>query len=115
MRRCARRPCQAHLWFEAAARTVDLSPLASRQLRRALPCAGTVRHFAFAGLVQVQNGTREAVLMHVYLKSIVKPGKVAFRGVMFAESVERDWYSLLDGYVCQPDVAHEDWPGIFVR
>lgn len=54
--------------------------------------------------------------MHVYIKSLAKGGgKLAFRGVMFAESVERDWYSYLDGYVCQPDVAHEHWPGVFVR
>ena len=77
--------------------------------------AGNVRHFPFSGKVQVQNGSQEAVTMHVYIKSVVSGGRASFRGFMFAESVERDWFSYLDGYVCQPDVAHADWPSIFVR
>ena len=84
----------------------------AEQPRRA---AGNVRHFPFSGKVQVQNGSQEAVTMHVYIKSVVAGGRASFRGFMFAESVERDWFSYLDGYVCQPDVAHADWPGIFVR
>lgn len=74
-----------------------------------------MKHFAFAGLVAVQNDSDEAVTMHVYIKSLVEEGKVVFRGVMFAESSERDWWSYLDGYMCQPDVARENWPGLFVR
>ena len=79
------------------------------------PAAGNVRHIPFSGKVHVQNGLQEAVTMHVYIKSVISGGRASFRGFMFAESVERDWFSYLDGYVCQPDVAHADWPGIFVR
>lgn len=53
--------------------------------------------------------------MHVYIKSAWKRGKVALRGFMFAESAEREWFSYLGGYMCQPDVAQESWPGLFVR
>lgn len=53
--------------------------------------------------------------MHVYIKSAFRSGKVLLRGFMFAESTERNWYSLLDGYVCQPDVAPESWPRLLVR
>lgn len=74
-----------------------------------------MRHFPFAGFVQVQNGSKEFVVMHVYIKSAWKRGKVALRGFMFAESAEREWYSYLGGYMCQPDVAQESWPVLFVR
>ena len=53
--------------------------------------------------------------MHVYIRSKQEGDMVIFRGFMFAESLERDWYSLLDGYVCQPDVDKADWPGIALR
>lgn len=53
--------------------------------------------------------------MHIYIKSAFRRGIVLFRGFMFAESTERNWYSYLDGYVCQPDVAPESWPGLLVQ
>lgn len=53
--------------------------------------------------------------MHVYMRSQQRGSAVVFRGFMFAESVERDWYSLMDGYVCQPDVPQDAWPGITLR
>ena len=51
----------------------------------------------------------------VYIRSLQTADALSFRGFMFAESMERDWYSLLDGYVCQPDVPQEAWPGIALR
>jgi hypothetical protein len=51
----------------------------------------------------------------VYIRSLQTADALSFRGFMFAESTERDWYSLMDGYVCQPDVPHEAWPGIALR
>ena len=77
--------------------------------------AGSVRHFPIPGVLTLQGGAREAVIMHVYLRSQPRGDVVVFRGFMFAESVERDWYSLLDGYVCQPDVSQDAWPGIVLR
>ena len=53
--------------------------------------------------------------MHVYICSQPRGDAVVVRGFMFAESMERDWYSLLDGYVCQPDVPQDAWPGITLR
>ena len=53
--------------------------------------------------------------MHVYIRSRRQGKSVEFRGFMFAESVEREWYSWLDGYVCQPDVPQDAWPGIALR
>ena len=53
--------------------------------------------------------------MHVYIRSQQRGSTVAVRGFMFAESAERQWYSYDDGYVCQPDVAQEAWPGITLR
>ena len=37
--------------------------------------------------------------MHVYLRSQPRGDVVVFRGFMFAESVERDWYSLLVSFI----------------
>lgn len=53
--------------------------------------------------------------MHVYIRSLPRGSMMAVRGFMFAESVERQWYSYDDGYVCQPDVAQEQFPGISLR
>ena len=77
--------------------------------------AGNVRHYPISGVITIRGGEKEAVLMHVYIRSQQRGDSVVFRGFMFAESVERDWYSLLDGYVCQPDVPKELWPGITLR
>ena len=49
------------------------------------------------------------------MRSQQRGDAVVFRGFMFAESMQRDWYSLYDGYVCQPDVAQEAWAGIMLR
>ena len=77
--------------------------------------AGTVRHYIFPGLLTVRSGEREAVVMHVYIKSQQQGSTVVVRGFMFAESVERQWYSYEDGYVCQPDISQDAWPGISLR
>ncbi len=61
-------------------------------LKTTVLVAGSVRHFPFPGQVQVQNGSKEAVVMHIYIKSAFRRGKVLLRGFMFAESAERDWY-----------------------
>lgn len=78
-------------------------------------CAGNARHYPIPGVLTLRGGAREAVIMHIYLRSQQRGSVVVFRGFMFAESVERDWYSLFDGYVCQPDVPQEAWPGITLR
>ena len=36
-------------------------------------------------------------------------------GFMFAESVERQWVSLKDTYICQPYFEKESYPGILLR
>lgn len=74
-----------------------------------------MRYYPFPGVLTRRDGEREAVVMHVYIKSQLQGDAMLFRGLMFAESAERDWYSLLDGYVCQPDVPQEAWPGISLR
>ncbi|KAK9822188.1 hypothetical protein WJX81_008625 [Elliptochloris bilobata] len=76
---------------------------------------GNVRHYPIPGVLTLRGGEREAVVMHVYIRSQARGDAVVFRGFMFAESMERDWYSLLDGYVCQPDVPQDAWPGITLR
>ena len=53
--------------------------------------------------------------MHIYMRTRQVEDTALLRGFMFAESREREWYSLLDGYVCQPDVPREAWPGITLR
>ena len=53
--------------------------------------------------------------MHVYIRSQQAGETVLLRRFMFADSLERDWYSVLDGYVCQPDVPREAWPGERLR
>ena len=79
----------------------SLGGLVAKPLERSLRCgglprsAGSVRHFPIPGVLTLQGGAREAVIMHVYLRSQRRGDAVVFRGFMFAESVERDWYSLL--------------------
>ncbi len=77
--------------------------------------AGSVRHYAIPGVLTIRGGAREAVVMHVYIRSQQQGEAVEFRGFMFAEIVEREWYSWLDGYVCQPDVPRDAWPGITLK
>jgi len=74
-----------------------------------------VQHYPVPGLVPTRGGGQEAVVMHVYIRSQQAGETVLLRGFMFADSLERDWYSLLDGYVCQPDVPREAWPGVRLR
>ena len=66
-------------------------PSVLTQLKPTLFVAGSVRYFPFPGLVQVQNGSKEAIVMHVYVKRAFRRGKVLLREFMFAESTERDW------------------------
>ncbi len=77
--------------------------------------SGTVQHYPVPGLVPMRGGGEEAVVMHVYIRTQQAGETVLLRGFMFADSLERDWYSLLDGYVCQPDVPREAWPGVRLR
>jgi hypothetical protein len=74
-----------------------------------------VRYYSLPGVLTRRGGAPEDVVMHVYLKSQPRGGVMVLRGFMFAESAEHDWHSLVDGSVCEPDVAPEAWPGITLR
>jgi len=74
-----------------------------------------VRYYSLPGELTRRGGAPEDVVMHVYLKCQPRGGVMVFRGFMFAESAEHDWYSLVRGSVCQPDVAPGAWPGITLR
>ncbi|KAK9833478.1 hypothetical protein WJX81_008427 [Elliptochloris bilobata] len=75
---------------------------------------GIVRHFQLPGKFPSGTGV-EHVIMHVYIKALQTSEGVTFRGFMFAESVERQWYSLEDTYMCQPFFERASYPGIQLR
>ena len=95
---CCNAACSSVLGAQGACegllQTFNESP-ESPEVRRPALSAGSVRHFPIPGVLTLQGGAREAVIMHVYLRSQPRGDVVVFRGFMFAESVERDWYSLL--------------------
>ena len=77
--------------------------------------AGSLWHYPIAGTLTLRDGSREAVVLHIHVRRQQRGNATVFRGLMFAVSSDRSWFSLDDGYVCQPDIPKETWPGIVLR
>lgn len=78
-------------------------------------CAGNLWHYPIPGTLALRDGGKEAVVLHLHVRSQQRGNATIFRGFMFAMSLDRNWFSLDDGYVCQPDIPEDTWPGITLR
>lgn len=74
-----------------------------------------VYQYEIPGVIELENGAREAVVIHLYLKGLQTGNVVTFRGSMFAESAEWEWYNWGGTGLCQPQITANWWPRVFFR
>ena len=83
---------------------------------RAVPSAQMgVHQFVFPGVITLADGEFEAVLLYLYIKGLREPHAVNFRGFLFAQSAERAWYNWGETGLCQPYVAKDWLPRVWLR
>jgi hypothetical protein len=74
-----------------------------------------VYQYEIPGVIELENGAREAVVIHLYLKGLQTGDTVTFRGSMFAESAEWEWYNWGGTGLCQPQITANWWPRVYFR
>ena len=74
-----------------------------------------VYQYEIPGVIELENGAREAVVIHLYLKGLQTGNVVTYRGSMFAESAEWEWYNWGGTGLCQPQITANWWPRVFFR
>lgn len=74
-----------------------------------------VHQYEIPGVIELESGAREAVVIHLYLKGLQKGDTVTYRGSMFAESAEWEWYNWGGTGLCQPQITANWWPRVFFR
>ena len=74
-----------------------------------------VHQFVFPGVITLADGEFEAVLLYLYIKGLREPHAVNFRGFLFAQSAERAWYNWGETGLCQPYVAKDWLPRVWLR
>ena len=74
-----------------------------------------VYQYEIPGVIELENGAREAVVIHLYLKGLQNGDTVTYRGSMFAESAEWEWYNWGGTGLCQPQITANWWPRVFFR
>ena len=74
-----------------------------------------VYQYEIPGVIELENGAREAVVIHLYLKGLQSGDTVTYRGSMFAESAEWEWYNWGGTGLCQPQITANWWPRVFFR
>lgn len=74
-----------------------------------------VYQYEIPGVIELENGAREAVVIHLYLKGLQTGDVVTYRGSMFAESAEWEWYNWGGTGLCQPQITANWWPRVFFR
>ena len=68
-----------------------------------------------AGVVDAGDGKREPALLYLYLKGMRSADSTTFRGFMFLESADHEWYNWGGTGLCMPQVAMEWLPRLFFR
>ena len=68
-----------------------------------------------AGVVNAGDGRKEAALLYLYLKGMKHAESTTFRGFMFLESADHEWYNWGGTGLCMPQVAMGWLPRIFFR
>ncbi len=66
-------------------------------------------------MVDAGQGKREPALLYLYLKGMRNADSTTFRGFMFLESADHEWYNWGGTGLCMPQVAMEWLPRIFFR
>ena len=74
-----------------------------------------VYQYEIPGVIELENGAREAVVIHLYLKGLQNGDTVTYRGSMFAESAEWEWYNWGGTGLCQPQITANWWPRVYFR
>ena len=74
-----------------------------------------VHQFVFPGVITLADGEFEAVLLYLYIKGLREAHAVNFRGFLFAQSAERAWYNWGETGLCQPYVAKDWLPRVWLR
>jgi len=68
-----------------------------------------------AGVVDAGDGKKEPALLYLYLKGMRHAESTTFRGFMFLESADHEWYNWGGTGLCMPQVAMGWLPRIFFR
>ena len=105
----------AYVIFAAALSSVS-DAATNKTLRRGFPrnpyilraSALGVQDFHIPGVIDLSYKGREAVVLHVYLKSLATAQTVRWRGFVFAESIEREYYNYGQTELSQPPLMR-DW------
>jgi hypothetical protein len=68
-----------------------------------------------AGVVDAGDGRREPAIMYLYLKAMRHTEATTFRGFLFLESADHEWYNWGGTGLCMPQVAIDWLPRVFFR
>lgn len=89
---------------------------ASHMLSQELwPTQDDVFQTNLVGVIDVGDREREPAMLNLYLKGMRHAEHTVFRGFLFLESAEHDWYNWGGTGLCMPQVALEWLPRVFLR
>lgn len=69
----------------------------------------------FAGVLDAGEGKEEPAVLYMYLKAMKHADVTTFRGFMFLESADHEWYNWGGTGLCMPQVAIDWLPRVFMR
>ena len=70
---------------------------------------------SLAGVLRLEDGREEPAVLYLYLKGMKHADVTTFRGFMFLESADREWYNWGGTGLCMPQIAWEWLPRVFFR
>lgn len=68
-----------------------------------------------AGVLELDDGREEPAALYLYLKGMKHAEVTTFRGFMFLESADHEWYNWGGTGLCMPQIAWEWLPRVFFR